>query len=282
MYAVYLKKNLKLITFLSILNDPNNAEYEKPIYSYIPVSMEVFLNFKDKLSFGKEIIVKDDLLQEMTYAEKLVKFLKDQENFKKNTYAKIKKYDFRLEGINYIKTAEDDPNYLLYLKEEKFKKTKQEKIDLAKEIFNKIEIEIIDITTNNVVDTYSPSKEIVAVFEQGIDFEETPFEFFKISNKNESILLPNSSLQTLMIETRDILQYQATNFLRNEREIEKLTTLENIENYQIKAGKKLGEEVIDKVKVIVKITENQLFISQVKKIKITEGSVETTIKEKTY
>ena len=282
MYAVYLKENLQLITFLSVLNDPNNAEYEKPIYNYIAVSIEVFLNFKDELSSGKEIIVKNNLLQEMTYTEEYVKFLKDYEYFKINTYARIEKYDFRLEGINYIKIKADDVDYLLHLEEEKFKKAKQEKIDLAKKIFNKIEIEIADIATDSIVDKYIPSRSIVSVFEEGIDFEETPFEFFKISNKNESILLPNSSLQTLVIETRDILQYQATNFLRNEREIEKLTTLETIENYQIKAGKNLDEEVIDKLTVIVKITQNQLFISQVKRIKITEGSVETTIKEKNY
>jgi len=282
MYAVYLKENLQLITFLSVLNDPNNAEYEKPIYNYIAVSIEVFLNFKDELSSGKEIIVKNNLLQEMTYTEEYVKFLKDYEYFKINTYARIEKYDFRLEGINYIKIKADDVDYLLHLEEEKFKKAKQEKIDLAKKIFNKIEIEIADIATDSIVDKYIPSRSIVSVFEEGIDFEETPFEFFKISNKNESILLPNSSLQTLVIETRDILQYQATNFLRNEREIEKLTTLESIENYQIKAGKNLDEEVIDKLTVIVKITQNQLFISQVKRIKITEGSVETTIKEKNY
>jgi hypothetical protein len=267
MFAYYNLAQFFVVDILDNKEDSiyyNNKEYE--VYTFTAED-DVEL-FKTAFKNNKQIICYQGKIQIVDLERQVVKLLSGK-------FAIIDNYIKELEGVFYIKTSKTDNEYLLW-------KAKQEKIDLAKEIFNKIEIEIIDITTNNVVDTYNPSKEIVAVFQEGIDFEETPFEFFKISNKNESILLPNSSLQTLMIETRDILQYQATNFLRNEREIEKLTTLENIENYQIKAGKNLGEEVIDKVKVIVKITENQLFISQVKKIKIAEGSVETTIKEKTY
>ena len=248
-YAFYLKENLKLITFLLILNDPDNAEYEKPIYDYITVSDEDFIKFKEELN-RKEIIVKNGKLQEMVYTAEVVKYNDD-------TYAKLDNYDFRLEGVEYTKIAEDDAGYLAFKVAEELKEAKKLKIEECRNTFNSIKMVIKDIETKQILDEGVNFK--AEVFDELIEFNEFPARYFStisfVSNERiytDYIPLSKDSLRILYNRTKDYTQYKKTNLFDNESKIYKLNTINEINNYTFKAGVNMNNEVASTFEILVK------------------------------
>ena len=183
----------------------------------------------------------------------------------------------RKEEIFDNKTNSSNAEYIL-------QNAKNTKIEIVNQIFESLKIEIVDVETNETLDFFEPTEEFSILFLEGINSIDTPFEFFKsfdLVNGMKSIFLPNASLQILLAENRNAIQYIKTNILRNKRKINNLKSIEKVDNYKIKAGENLDEEIANKIKIIAKITNKDALITRVARIK-TLGIKEVELESKNY
>jgi hypothetical protein len=228
MFAIYLKENLTLITFLSELGDPAQAEYEKPIYDKLEVTFEKMREFYEKQNQGLEIIVLNSDLQEMFYTAEVVKYLKDGEDFKIDTYATIDNYDFRLEGETYQKLPADDAGYLAYIMEEELKKAKEDKKFEVKRLVSEAKVKVVK---GNDETFLLPRQSVVQIFENGATI--APFPYIMFDNGNKDLVLTANNCILIASEIKESIQYLTTTKLKAEITIDALTTKEEVENFAI-------------------------------------------------
>ena len=229
MFAVYLNSDLTLVTFLGRLDHPTSAEFFGPEYSNLEVSFDIFNEFQERFYNKKELIVFNGALQEMVYTTDVVRFID-------GTYDKIDRYDFRREGIDYVKVLEDDANYIAFRRKQELERAREAKKAEFAEIWANKRIRIIKGVNQTIV---KPTQETVIIFENGATFPSFPY--FMVDQGGTELRLTTSNCNTIVFEVREEIQIISTSKIKCEFEIDSLYSIEEIENYQIRDY--LGREV---------------------------------------
>ena len=273
MYAFYLKDTTKL-TVKGFSANQDELAYQSDKFDKIYTDDFILWNDFIVNYLKKETIYYNNQLQYMVYTAEVVKYNDD-------TYAKIDNYDFRLEGVEYIKVAEDDAGYLAFKVAEELKEAKKLKIKECKDTFNSIKMVIKDIETKEILDEGINFQQ--DVFDELIEFNEFPARYFTTisfipSERIYTDYIPFSkdSLRILYNRTKDYIQYKKTNLFDNESRIYKLNTIDEVNNYQFKAGANMDEEVASTFEILVK-KETDIF--NVKEVQL-KNSLEKVIKIK--
>ncbi|RZP03578.1 MAG: hypothetical protein EVA43_03745 [Flavobacteriales bacterium] len=273
MYAFYLKDTTKLIV-KGFSTNQDELAYQSDKFDKIYTDDFMLWNDFIVNYLKKETIYYDNQIQYMVYTTEVVKYNDD-------TYAKIDNYDFRLEGVEYIKVAEDDAGYLAFKVAEELKEAKKLKIKECKDTFNSIKMVIKDIETKQILDESINFQQ--DVFDELIEFNEFPARYFTTISfiPNEGIYtdyipLSKDSLRILYNKTKDYIQYKKTNLFDNESRIYKLNTIDEVNNYTFKAGANMDEEVALTFEILVK-KETDIF--NVKEVQL-KNSLDKVIKIK--
>ena len=219
MYAFYLKDTTKLIV-KGFSTNQDELAYQSDKFDKIYTDDFMLWNDFIVNYLKKETIYYDNQIQYMVYTTEVVKYNDD-------TYAKIDNYDFRLEGVEYIKVAEDDAGYLAFKVAEELKEAKKLKIKECKDTFNSIKMVIKDIETKQILDESINFQQ--DVFDELIEFNEFPARYFTTISfipseriYTDYIPLSKDSLRILYNKTKDYIQYKKTNLFdsvnKNNRE----------------------------------------------------------------
>jgi len=273
MYAFYLKDTTKL-TVKGFSANQDELAYQSDKFDKIYTDDFILWNDFIVNYLKKETIYYNNQLQYMVYTTEVVKYNNE-------TYAKIDNYDFRLEGVEYTKVAENDAGYLAFKVAEELKEAKKLKIKECKDTFNSIKMVIKDIETKEILDEGINFQQ--DVFDELIEFNEFPARYFTTisfipSERIYTDYIPFSkdSLRILYNRTKDYIQYKKTNLFDNESRIYKLNTIDEVNNYQFKAGANMDEEVASTFEILVK-KETDIF--NVKEVQL-KNSLEKVIKIK--